>query len=54
MKHKLIYILASTVRDALQTVRDDVPTQKYPAKDFITLVIVSELFVAFPVVSVMK
>ena len=54
MKHKLIYILASTVRDALQTVRDDVPTQKYPAEDFITLVIISKLLVAFPIASVMK
>ena len=48
------YILVSTVRDALQTLRDGVPTQKYPVKDFITLVIVSELLVEFPIVSVMK
>jgi len=38
----------------LQTIRDGVPTQKYPLSDFITLVIVSELLVVFPIVSVMK
>ena len=48
------YILVSTVRDALQTLRDGAPTQKYPVKDFITLVIVSELLVVFPLVSVSK
>ena len=38
-----IHILVATVRDALQTLRDAVPTQKYPVYDFIALVIVSEL-----------
>ena len=52
--NKFFYILVSTVRDALQTLRDDVPTQKYPVKDFITLVIVSELLVVFPLVLVIK
>ena len=28
--HIHIHILVSTVRDALQTLRDGVPTQKYP------------------------
>ena len=39
------HLLVTTVRDALQTLRDDIPTQKYPVSDFIALVILSELVV---------
>ena len=30
MVHVYVHILVPTVRDALQTLRDGVPTQKYP------------------------
>ena len=40
-----VHVLVATVRDALQTLKDGVPTQKYPVWDFTALVIVSELFV---------
>ena len=49
-----IYLLVPTVRETLQTLKDGVPSQKYPLWDFLTLVIVSVLFVIFPVVLVMK
>ena len=38
----------------MQTLKDGVPTQKYPLWDFVALVIISVLFVIFPVVLVMN
>ena len=49
-----IYILVPTVREALQTLKDDVPAQKYPLWNVCALVIISVLFIVFPVVLVMK
>ena len=48
------YILVPTVRETLQPPEDGVPTQKYPLWDVLALVIISVLFIVFPVVLLMK
>ena len=48
------YVLVGTKRETLQTLKDGVPTQKYPVSDALALVIISEVFTVFPVVLVTK